>query len=64
MCLSTVFEERAGSQTKLGEYISSVKAEGGKITLTDIMGMETVVFGTLKSVDLVQNRIIIEGAGA
>ena len=62
MCLSTVFEERGGEQTKLAEYVSSVREEAGRITLTDIMGEETVVFGKVRSVDLVQNRIIIEGA--
>ena len=62
MCLSTVFEEHGGEQTKLAEYVSSVREEAGKITLTDIMGEETVVFGKVRSVDLVQNRIIIEGA--
>ena len=64
MCLSTVFEERGAQQTKLCAYVSGVRAEGDKITLTDIMGAETVVYGTVKSVDLVQNRIIIQGAEA
>jgi len=62
MCLSTVFEQRGAEQIKLAEYVSSVREEEGKITLTDIMGTETVAYGKLKSVDLVQNRIIIEGA--
>jgi len=61
MCLSTVIKEVGEEQIKLAEYVSGVKAEGEKITLTDIMGAETVVYGTLKSVDLVSNRIIIEG---
>ena len=60
MCLSTVYRENGAQQTKLGEYISGVRAEGSKITLTDIMGAETVVFGRLRSVDLVKNQIIIE----
>ena len=64
MCLSTVFEQRGTEQTKLAEYVSSVRDEAGKITLTDIMGIETVVYGKVKSVDLVENRIIIEGAQA
>ena len=62
MCLSTVYKADGSENVKLAEYVSGVRAEGGKITLTDIMGLETVVYGTLKSVDLVQNRIIIEGA--
>ena len=62
MCLSTVYKADASGKTKLAEYVSGVRAEGDKITLTDIMGIETVVFGTLKSVDLVKNLIVIEGA--
>ena len=61
MCLSTVYKADGSERTKLAEYVSTVKTEGGKITLTDIMGVETVVFGTVKSVDLVENQIIIEG---
>ena len=63
MCLSTVYKADGSERVKLAEYVSGVRAEGEKITLTDIMGMETVVFGTLKSVDLVQNQIVIEGSG-
>ncbi len=61
MCLSTVYKADGSEKTKLAEYVSGVRAEGDRITLTDIMGIETVVFGTLKSVDLVQNQIVIEG---
>lgn len=61
MCLSTVYKADGSERVKLAEYVSGVKAEGDRITLTDIMGLETVVFGTLKSVDLVQNQIVIEG---
>ncbi len=61
MCLSTVYKADGSERVKLAEYVSGVKAEGDKITLTDIMGLETVVFGTLRSVDLVQNQIVIEG---
>ena len=62
MCLSTVYKADGSENVKLAEYVSGVRAEGDKITLTDIMGIETVVFGTLKSVDLVKNLIVIEGA--
>ncbi len=62
MCLSTVYKADGSERTKLAEYVSGVRTEGDKITLTDIMGLETVIFGTLKSVDLVQNEIVIEEA--
>lgn len=61
MCLSTVYKADGSERTKLAEYVSSVQSEGDKITLTDIMGLETVVYGAMKSVDLVKNEIVIEG---
>ena len=61
MCLSTVYKADGSERVKLAEYVSGVRAEGDRITLTDIMGAETVVVGTLKSVDLVANQIVIEG---
>ena len=61
MCLSTVYKADGSERTKLAEYVSSVQSEGEKITMTDIMGLETVVYGTLKNVDLVKNEIVIEG---
>ena len=61
MCLSTVYKADGSERTNLAEYVSGVRAEGDRITLTDIVGLETVVYGTLKSVDLVQNQIVIEG---
>ncbi len=62
MCLSTVYKADGSERVKLAEYVSSVRSEGDKITLTDIMGAETVIFGAMKSVDLVKNEILIEGA--
>ena len=59
MCLSTVYKADGSERTKLAEYVSSVLTEGEKITLTDIMGLETVVYGAMKSVDLVKNEIVI-----
>ena len=61
MCLSTVYKADGSENVKLAEYVSSVRAEGDKITRTDIMGLETVVYGAMKSVDLVKNEIVIEG---
>jgi predicted RNA-binding protein len=43
----------------LAEYVSDLRVTGDTITLTDIMGKEIVVFGSLQRVDLVKNAIII-----
>ena len=61
MCLSTVYEVGPGGREKVCEYVSAVRAEDGKVILTDIMGLETVVYGAMTSVDLVKNEIVIEG---
>lgn len=61
MCLSTVMLEKNGTSEKVCEYVSNVKAEGNKITLTDVLGTETLVYGTIKSMDFIKNLIIVEG---
>ena len=62
MCLSTVFEEVAGERKMVCEYVSGISTDETSVTLTDIMGRETVVKGSLKSLDFIKNIIIIEGA--
>lgn len=61
MCLSTVYEVNGSEQTKICEYVCDIKAEGNKLVITDILGSQRVVFGSLKSLDLVNNRVLIEG---
>ena len=62
MCLSTVYEELDGQRSKVCEYGSRVKAGENGLVLTDIMGREITVNGTLKSMDFIKNEIIVEGA--
>lgn len=62
MCLSTVYEEIGGERRKVCEYVSGIKTDDNSVTLTDIMGKETVVKGALKSLDFIKNIIVIEGA--
>lgn len=63
MCLSTVYEVRDGSENKLCECVSSIEVGDGNVTMTDIMGQETVVKGTIVNIDLVKNIILIKAAG-
>jgi len=60
MCLSAVYEIRDGNEKLVCEYATGVSLDGGVITLTDIMGEETTISGTLKSIDLIKNIIMIE----
>jgi predicted RNA-binding protein len=61
MCLSTAWElGEQGDRRMLCEYVSGISIGGDTITLTDLMGRETVVSGSLESVDLVKNAINIK----
>lgn len=59
MCLSTVYEIRDGSENKLSEAVSGIKTDGKTVTLTDIMGVETKVNGSISSIDLIKNTVMI-----
>ena len=60
MCLSTVYAEINGVENKVCEYVCNIDIDGKNITLTDIMGAKNQVVGTLKSMDFVKNKVIIE----
>jgi predicted RNA-binding protein len=60
MCLSTVYVlEKDGDMTMLCEYVSAVSISGDDLTFTDITGGETGVSGSIRSVDLVKNTIVV-----
>ena len=60
MCLSTAYKlVPDGEDEKICEYISEMKIDGDKITLTDIMGREIEIRGTVKSMDFVSSKILI-----
>lgn len=59
MCLSTVIEVRGGEETKVREYVSGISVADGGVTMTDIMGDETFLKGTITSIDLVKNVILV-----
>jgi predicted RNA-binding protein len=61
MCLSTVYTlESGGEMSMLCEYVSAVEVSGDALKFTDIMGAETGVSGSIRSVDLVKNTIVVE----
>ena len=59
MCLSTVYRETKDGRKKLCEYVSLIRIAPGKVILTDIMGAETELFGSVRSMDLVKNEVIL-----
>ena len=57
MCLSNVYLVSDDSEKLVCEYASSVSVEGDNIRLTDVIGQEVTVTGTIVNVDLIKNEI-------
>ena len=62
MCLSDAYELKNGERNLVCLRVCGVSADGENVTLTDLMGIRTVVSGKLKSVDLMSNVILIEAS--
>ena len=60
MCLSDAFELVDGERRPLMSYVSGISVDENGVTLTDMLGARKTVAGTLKSVDLTRNVILIE----
>ncbi len=60
MCLSNVFLVSDEDETLVLEYASSVDVDGDQIKLTDVIGQEITLTGTILSVDLIKNQIKVK----
>ena len=60
MCLSNVYLVSDDSEKLVCEYASSVSVKGNQILLTDVIGQEITVVGTILSVDLIKNQIKVK----
>ena len=52
MCLATVYQTVKDTEEVVQKNLSKIYVEGSKVRLIDIMGMETVVEGSISFVDL------------
>ena len=59
MCLSTAYLNHKDDDKVAARYVSSVRVEGSKVILTDIMGIETEIEGTLTYIDLTGGTVIV-----
>ena len=59
MCLSTVFELWGDERKKVAEHVTGVTIIPGAVKLSDILGAELEIKGSIKSIDLMANEIII-----
>ena len=57
MCLSTVMTTDRQTVCK---NVAAVTQKDGKLVFTDIMGIPTVVEGTIEKIDLMENIITIK----
>jgi len=64
MCLSTVYVNQNGERRKVADQVGGIDVDGTKVTLTDLLGEETVIEGEIVKVDLMSNFIVIEPAKA
>ena len=58
MCLAAVYEAQ-DPETKLFEFVSRIDVDGETITLTDVMGEQKVLEGTIVMVDLANSIVKI-----
>ena len=59
MCLSNVYKGEVKEENLLARNIADIRVEGGKIILTDLMGIRQEIDATIKKVDLMENYILI-----
>lgn len=52
MCLATIYGKKNDTESVILKNASRIDVEGKKITIRDIIGMETVVEGEITMVDL------------
>lgn len=60
MCLSTVYQIVDGEPQEVAKLVSGAVVGDGTVTFTDLMGVETVLEGRIASVDLMDNKIVVE----
>lgn len=60
MCLSSAYEVGSDGEKFICDRVTNVSVEGESVRLTTLLGIETVVTGSLKSIDLNSNIIKIE----
>ena len=60
MCESNAFIVRNGKEEPLMESVDALEPKGDEIHLTSLFGEKMVVSGVIKSVSLVDHRIVIE----
>lgn len=59
MCLSNVYKNEVKDENLLARNVADIRVEGGRIILTDLMGIRQELEATIAKVDLMENYILI-----
>ena len=60
MCLSTAYKNEISEQTAIMNNVMTVECSGGKVILTDLMGRQCVVEGSLIKASLTDGYVILK----
>ncbi len=64
MCLSTIISMENNQRKEIARNVAAVRVDGNKITVTDIMGVKTVIDGEVDRIDLMENFIFLKNKTA
>ncbi len=64
MCLSTIISTENNQRKEIAKNVAAVRVDGNKITVTDIMGVKTVIDGEIDRIDLMENFIFLKNKTA
>lgn len=64
MCLSTAYLNKKEDELVAARYVAAVRIDGESVILTDVIGSETVVEGSLEYIDLTEGYVIIRTEAA
>lgn len=62
MCLSTVYKNEKNPDNVVLQNVMLINCADGKVTLTDILGREAVVEGSVLSADLTGGCVVLKTA--
>jgi predicted RNA-binding protein len=61
MCLAKAYIGGSGERELLMEEVASLKAKDGKLLVTTLFGEEREVEASIREIDFMASRIILEG---
>ena len=64
MCEANAYLLKEGKEELILEAVDKVENEGDRIRIENIFGEQRLVFGRIRSMSLVNHRILLEETGA